>query len=107
VNIPFLDVFFSHMYFSDYNPLVLDVCAMSVKAKEHFNTDLTTHTKKYAPMLHAERYSPIHAPFHAASFSCISLLCEYRLNIARREQRFVRLDLSFCWGITRFSIVEV
>src|SRR2546425_1442147 len=70
VNIPFLDVFISHTDFSDNNPLAFDVCAISVKAKEHFYTDLTTYTKKYAPMLHAKRYSPIHAPFLAASFSC-------------------------------------
>src|SRR5579859_332888 len=75
VNIPFLDVFFSHTYFSDNNPLAFDVCTISVKAKKHFNTDLTAYMNEYALMLHAERYSPIHAPFLAASFSCILLLC--------------------------------
>src|SRR6185437_5511074 len=96
VHSPFLDVFISHTYFSDNNPFAFDLCTLSVKTKEHFNTALTTYMKQYVPMLHAERYSLINAPFLAASFSCILLLCEYSVNIARREQCYVRLDLSFC-----------
>lgn len=78
------------------------MCAIPVKAREHFYTDLTAYTKKYAPMLHAEHYSPIPAPFLAASF-----FYKDSLNVARGEQHYARLDLSFCWGITRFNVVEV
>jgi len=77
---------------------------MSVKMKEHFYPDFTVYRNNYAPILQVERYSPIHVPFLAASFSCMFLLCEYSLKIARREQRYVSLDLSFCWGPSFSSI---
>jgi hypothetical protein len=41
VNIPFLNLFIYTAYFSANKPLAFDLCAVSVKTKEHFYTDFT------------------------------------------------------------------
>ncbi len=74
VNIPSLDLFISNTYFFANKLLSFDLCAMSVKTKEHFYAEVPFYTNHYSPGLYVELYSPIHSSFLAAWSDQLGLL---------------------------------